>query len=91
MIKKRKAQGCITQAQVIYETETTYLIRDNIVPVVDENGVELENMVKYDEYVIEKHNFPMLQRLAIANFPPINENEQVVFEILREQNIKENS
>lgn len=85
MIKKRKAQGCITQAQVIFETNSTVLVRDNIVPSKDEEGKEIEGQVSYDEYIINKHDFPTLRRLALANLPAVEEHEERVFEILRNE------
>ncbi len=72
-------------AQVVFKTTTDYLIRDNIVPTLDEEGKEIEGQVSYDEYVISKYDYPTLRRLAIANFPAIEEHEQRVFEILRNE------
>lgn len=86
-IIKRYAQGDASQASIIFETNSNILIRDNIRELLDS---ELDpRLVEYDEYVIKKEHYDIFLRLALANFPPLDDNEKRVFEILREYHNKE--
>lgn len=83
MILKRKSAGGKPQATILFETESTYLIRDNFEDVYNEENELDENNIKYDEYQIQKTDFDLIKQKALNNTNPENEIEETVFNILR--------